>query len=284
MVIENKNTRKGVFVFISFSISDIIIPMVKKTQKWLVVGNWKMNPVSSKIASATFSSIKKVANKTRNTETVICPPFIYLEKLKTSGHRIVLGSQDLFPEAEGSFTGNVSYLQLKNLGVIYSIVGHSEKRAEGETNEDVNKKVKASLRGMITPIICVGESTRDEKGEFLGSIKEQLLSSLSGLPKTSIKDIVIAYEPLWAIGASAKREPLVKEIFEVSIFIKKVLSDIYDTKSVPPTKILYGGSVDEKNIESILKNGGVDGVLVGRASLDPKKFTEIIKKADLLKR
>ncbi len=258
--------------------------MKKEKQKWLIVGNWKMNPVSGKLAKQIFSSIKKTANKMRNVDTVICPPFIYIENLKTSGHRFTLGSQDLFQEAEGSFTGNISYLQLKNLGVKYSIVGHSEKRAMGETNEDVNKKVKASLRGMMTPIICIGEKERDEAGEYLKAIKEQLLSSLSGLPKTSIKDIVIAYEPVWAIGSTATREPTSKEIFETSIFIKKVLSDIYDTKSIPPTKILYGGSVDDKNIESILKNGGVDGVLVGRASLDPKKFGEILKKAENLSR
>lgn len=214
--------------------------MAQDKQKWLIVGNWKMNPVSGKLAKQIFSSIKKVANKTRNTDTVICPPYIYMESLKTSGHRCVLGSQDLFQEAEGSFTGNISYLQLKNLGSKYAIVGHSERRAQGESDELVNKKVKASLRGMITPIICIGEKERDESGGFLKNLKDQLLAALSGLSKSSIKDIVIAYEPVWAIGAGATREPLAKEIFEVSIFIKKVLSDIYDTKSVPPTKILYG--------------------------------------------
>lgn len=258
--------------------------MKKEKQKWLIVGNWKMNPVSGKLAKQIFSSVKKTANKMRNVDTVVCPPYIYMENLKTSGHRFVLGSQDLFVEAEGSFTGNISYLQLKNLGIKYSIVGHSERRAEGESDEDVNKKIKSSLRGMLTPIICIGEEKRDDAGEYLKVIKNQLVSVLQGLPKTSIKDIVVAYEPVWAIGSSANREILSKEIFETSIFIKKILSDIYDTKTVPPTKILYGGSVDEKNIESILKNGGVDGVLVGRASLDPKKFGEILKKAENLKR
>jgi len=258
--------------------------MVKEKRKWLIVGNWKTNPVSGKLAKQIFSSIKKTANKMRNVDTVICPPYIYLENLKTSGHRFFLGSQDLFYEPEGSFTGNISFLQLKNISVKYSIVGHSEKRREGESDEIVNKKVKASLRGMITPIICIGEKERDESGQFLKKLKDQLLIALSGLPKTSIKDIVIAYEPIWAIGAEATREPLVKEIFEITIFIKKILSDIYDTKSVPPTKILYGGSVDDKNIEMILKSAGVDGVLVGRASLDPKKFSEIIKKSENIKR
>lgn len=256
----------------------------KEKQKWLIVANWKMNPVSGKLAKQVFSSVKKVANKIRNVDTVICPPYIYMENMKTSGHRFVLGAQDLFPLGEGSFTGNISYLQLKNLGVKYSLIGHSEKRNQGETNEAINEKVKAGLRGIITPIICIGEKERDESGEYLKFIKEQISSSLSGLPKTSIKDIVVAYEPVWAIGSTAKREPTTKEIFEVTIFIKKVLSDIYDTKSVPPTKILYGGSVDDKNVEIILKEGGVDGVLVGRASLDSKKFSEILKKVENIKR
>ncbi|MEZ4103128.1 MAG: triose-phosphate isomerase family protein [Candidatus Paceibacterota bacterium] len=254
----------------------------KEKQKFLVVANWKMNPVSGKLAKQIFSSVKKVSNKLRNIDTVICPPYIFMENMKTSGHRFVLGAQDLFAEPEGSFTGNISYIQLKNLGVKYSLIGHSEKRKEGETNQSINEKVKASLKGMIVPIICIGEDKRDEAGEYLKFIKDQLVSSLVGLSKNSIKDIVIAYEPIWAIGKDAKREPTTSEIFEMNIFIKKVLSDIYDTKSVPPTKILYGGSVNEKNIESILKDGGVDGVLVGRASLDPKKFIEILKKAENL--
>ncbi len=258
--------------------------MKKEKQKWLIVANWKMNPTTSKLAKQTFSSIKKIANKMRKVDTVICPPYIYIENLKTTGHRLTLGSQDIFAEPEGSFTGCVSYLQLKNLGIKYTLVGHSERRKMGETDEDVNNKIKASLRAIITPIICIGEEKRDEAGEYLKFLKDQLVDSLQGLPKTSIKDIVVAYEPVWAIGKEATRIITSKEIFETSIFIKKVLSDIYDTKSVPPTKILYGGSVDEKNIEEILKNGGVDGVLVGRASLDPKKFNEILKKTEGLKR
>lgn len=258
--------------------------MQNKKQKWLVVANWKMNPVSSKLAKQIFSSVKKHANKMRNTDTVVCPPFVYIENLKSTGHRCTVGAQDLYWETEGSFTGSVSFLQLKNLGVKYCLIGHSERRSAGETNEDVNLKIKASLKGLITPIICVGEKERDGEGKYLLEIKEQIVSGLKGLPKASIKDIIIAYEAVWAIGKDSKREPTSKEIFEISIFIKKVLSDIYDTKSVPPTKILYGGSVSEKNAAEILKEGGVDGILVGRASLDPKKFNQILTIVDQIKR
>jgi len=257
---------------------------LKKKTKWLIVGNWKMNPIYIKDAKKIFSGIKKVASRMKNVDTVICPPFIYLSELKSSGHRCVLGSQDIFYEPEGSHTGNISYLQVKNLGIKYSIVGHSERRVQGESDEIINKKIKASLRAMVTPILCIGEEDRVLNGDHFHFLKNQLETNLTGLPKNSIKDIVIAYEPIWAIGKDAKREPTPEEIFAVVIFIKKVLSDIYGTKSVPPTKILYGGSVDQKNIEEILKDGGVDGVLVGRASLVSEKFGNLLKIADNLKR
>lgn len=258
--------------------------MKKERSKWLIVANWKMNPVHLKEAVLLMNSTKKTANTLRNTETVVCPPFIFLEKLKTSGHRCVLGAQDTFYEPEGSFTGNISYLQLKNLGIKFVILGHSERRAMGETNEMVNLKVKSVLKGVMTPIICIGESKRDEKGAYLEVIKNQIQEALAGLPKNSAKDVVIAYEPLWAIGKTATRQATTKEIFEVSIFIKKIISDLYEMKSVPPTKILYGGSVDEKNTEEILKESGVDGLLVGRASLDGKRFGQILKISDSVKR
>lgn len=255
-----------------------------KNSKWLVVANWKMNPTSLKLAKQNFISIKKTTSKIKNIETAICPPFIYLSSLKTSGHKCVLGSQDLFYEQDGAHTGEISYLSLKNLGLKYSIIGHSERRAMGETSKIINKKIKASLRGMMTPIICIGEDKRDSSGEYLSILKNQIEESLLGLPKSSVKDIVIAYEPLWAIGKDAQKPATREEVFEVVIFIKKVLSDIYNTKSVPPTKILYGGSVDEKNIGYFVEGSGVDGFLVGRASLNPKIFGEILKRIDIIKR
>lgn len=258
--------------------------MQDKKQKWLVVANWKMNPTTLKVAKQNFISIKKTANKLRKVDTVVCPPFLYIESLRSPGNRCVLGAQDLFYEAEGSFTGQVSYLSLRNSGVKYCIIGHSEKRSMGETEEGINKKIKSSLRGMITPILCVGESVRDSSGEYLILLKKQIEEALLGLPKNSIKDIIIAYEPLWAIGKDAQKPATKEEVFEVVIFIKKIVSDIYNTKSVPPTKILYGGSVNEKNIAYFAEGTEVDGFLVGRASLNPKVFNDILKKLEIIKR
>lgn len=258
--------------------------MQDKKQKWLMVANWKMNPVSLKLAKQTFAGIKKTASKTKNTQTVICPPFIYLEALKTSGHRCALGAQNLSHESEGAHTGEVSYLALKNLGLKYCIIGHSERRAMGETDEDINQKVKASLRGMMVPIICVGEQERDASGQYLSFLKNQLETAVRGLPKSSIKDIVVAYEPIWAIGKNAKAPATPREVFEISIFIKKILSDLYGMKSVPPTKILYGGSVDLANISYFAEEALVDGFLVGRASLDKEVFSQMIIKIDGIKR
>jgi triosephosphate isomerase len=258
--------------------------MNKEKQKWLVVANWKMNPVSQKLSKQLFNFYKKSISGLKNTEIVLCPPYIYMSDIKISSTKMSLGSQDLFFEPEGAFTGNISYLQLKNLGVKYSLVGHSEKRLMGETDEIINLKIKSALRGMITPIICVGESSRDSSGSYLLTIKDQIQKALLGLPKTSIKDIVVAYEPVWAIGDNAKREPTPKEIFEVVIYIKKIISDLYATKSVPPTKILYGGSVNYLNVNSFIFDSGVDGFLVGRASLNQKDFAEILKRVDGVKK
>lgn len=258
--------------------------MNKEKQKWLIVANWKMNPVSQKLSKQLFNFYKKSITKIKNTEIVLCPPFIYMGDMKISSTKMSLGSQDLFFEPEGAFTGNISYLQLKNMGVKYSIIGHSEKRVAGETDEMVNMKVKSALRGMITPIICVGESKRDGAGSYLLFIKDQIQKALNGLPKTSIKDIIIVYEPVWAIGDKSEREPTPKEVFEVVIYIKKIISDLYATKSVPPTKILYGGSVNYLNVNSLILESSVDGFLVGRASLKPADFTEILKRVDGVKR
>lgn len=171
---------------------------------------------------------------------------------------------------------------LADAGSVYSIVGHSERRALGETNEEVSKKVKASLENKIYPILCVGESDRDEALEYLNVLRDQIVEAYDKIPKSRVKDIVVAYEPIWAIGKKAKRGATPLEIREMVMFIKRVIGDLYKTKSLPPTKILYGGSVDEKNVSEIISEGGVDGLLIGRASLDPKKFTEILKKIDNL--
>ena len=159
--------------------------------------------------------------------------------------------------------------------VLVTSLGHSERRAMGEKNEDVNKKIKAALSLGIIPIVCIGEKERDQNHEYLAFVKEQIEVGFKNIPKETLSKIIIAYEPVWAIGKNAAREATPEEFLEMRIFIKKVLSIMFGVKNEIP-RIIYGGSADEKNVLDFVKNGEADGFLVGRASLDPKKFSNII--------
>jgi len=247
----------------------------------LVISNWKMNPSSLKEAEKLFTEIVKSVSSIRKTEIVICPPFLYLEKLKKLSRKIFLGAQDVFWKDDGAYTGEVSGGMLYNLGAKYVIVGHSERRAMGESNDDINKKIKASVKAGLFPILCVGESIRDKNHEYLNFVKAQLEECLDKISKDSILKIVVAYEPIWAIGKGAS--PATPEEFrEMNIFIKKILSDKFNVKAVGNIKILYGGSVNDKNAEDFIKEGKADGFLVGRAGLNSKKFSKIVKICEAL--
>jgi triosephosphate isomerase len=248
----------------------------------IVIGNWKMNPLSLKEAEKLFSGIVKEITLVKKTEVVICPPFIYLEKLKKISRKISLGAQNSFWGDAGAFTGEVSAGMLDNLGVKYIILGHSERRAMGENNLDVNKKIKAVLAAGIIPVLCVGENVRDLNHEYFNFVKNQLEECLLGISKTTISKIIIAYEPIWAISSTPERKDATSDdCREMVIFIRKILSDKFGKESAK-TRIVYGGSVNEREAEDFLKNGGVNGLLVGRASLDAKKFGKIIKTCEAL--
>ena len=247
-----------------------------KKDKKLVIANWKANPDTLKLAKSYLNETKKFAKKFKNVDIVVCPPTIFLESLKASSP-VALGSQDFFPEARGAFTGETGYSALLETKIKYTIVGHSERRAMGEDDVLINRKIKMALAVGLRPILCVGESKRDPNLEYLGVLKLQISEAFKDVPKSRVKDVVIAYEPVWAIGDKAKRNAKPSEIEEMAIFIKRVVGDIYKTESVPPVKILYGGSVGEVEAKYILEEAGVDGLLVGRASLVPKVFGEIIK-------
>lgn len=255
---------------------------MKSKKKNLVVANWKANPDSLRLAKDIFSQIKKQAVKNHNVETVMCPPVIYLESLKSlvSGNSFVLGAQDFFYEPSGSFTGYVGFEAMLDTKIKYAIIGHSERRGLGENNETINKKILAALSNSITPILCVGEIRRDANLEYLNFIKQQIVDGFYKVPKSKVQSVVIAYEPVWAIGKEAKRDVHPREVEEISIFIKRVIGDLYKTKSVPPIKIIYGGSVTPNNAEHLLEKGAIDGLLVGRASLNPKSFSEILSIAN----
>jgi len=243
----------------------------------IIIGNWKMNPGSLKDARVIFNETIKAVKGMKGVEVVICPPFPFLStandlKIKN----ISLGAQNVFEETEGAYTGEVSLKMLLSLGVKYVILGHSESRLLGETNKTINKKILAVLKAKITPILCVGEISRDDNGFYLAFIKHQIIECLSSVPKTQIKNIIIAYEPIWAIGNKAIQKATKDEFVEIQIFIKKVISDIYNIKIASITKIVYGGSVHPLNAKEFI-DGGASGLLIGRDSLVPKKFGKIVK-------
>jgi triosephosphate isomerase len=243
----------------------------------IVVANWKSNPQSQKEAEVLFNGVSKGVKNIKNTKIIICPPFPFLFiSQKTKNKKIILGAQNVSKDSGGSHTGEVSPLMLVNTGVKYVIIGHGERRTLGETNEIVNEKILNLLKFKLTPILCVGESNRDRDGFYLSFIEEQIKSCLNKVPRVQMKNIIIAYEPIWAIGATATREATKEEFMEMKIFIKKIISDIYDSKIAHSVPILYGGSVNSLNTRSFMQEGEADGLLVGRDSMDSKKFVGIL--------
>jgi triosephosphate isomerase (TIM) len=248
-------------------------------KKKIIIANWKMNPASFEEAEILFLKIARKADF-KNTEVVICPPSLYLDKMKKNSKKVLLGAQDVFYEEKGAFTGNLSASMLVEAGAKFVILGHSERRKLGETDLDVNKKLKTALFFGLKPIVCVGETERDENHEYFGVVKKQIEESLNGINKKLVSKIIIAYEPVWAISTTKnKKEATSHDSYEMVIFIKKILHDKFGSKTKIP-RIIYGGSVDEKNCKDFLMNGGVEGALVGGASLNPDKFLEIIRVAE----
>lgn len=243
-----------------------------------------MNPATYEEAEALA---KAVAEKpSENAEVVLCPPFVWLTDLSHKAWKgIKFGAQDVFWEEKGAFTGEVSSAMLKNSKVEYVIIGHSERRKNvGETDEMVNKKVKAALQAGLKVILCVGESAEVRKGgieaakEFVGN---QLKEDLKDIPNSqfSIRDsVVIAYEPIWAISGGdpthAADDP--KNAVEMIVFIKSLLATCYSLPAVP---VLYGGSVNGSNAKAFLGEKEIDGALVGGASLKPEEFAKIVEAA-----
>ncbi len=243
--------------------------------KKLVVANWKMNPESPEEAILLCKEVVKKAPK--KVEVVICPPNIFWNEVSRIKRpkNISLGVQNIFYEEKGAFTGEISAKMAKNSGAGFSIIGHSERRAQGESDEAIAKKVLSARKAKLTPIVCVGEGERDSHGAYLDFLKQQILSATSLIGKSGTRDIVVAYEPLWAIGKEAKDAMNSHDIHQTALFIRKVLIDVYGN-SARSVRVLYGGSIAPENTAEIVKNGEVDGLLVGHQSLNPENFNKIL--------
>lgn len=248
--------------------------MAKRSKK-ILIGNWKMNPETLSGAKEIVRSVRASAKLSTKVTTVICPPFPYLSSIAQGGNSIKIGAQNVFFENRGAFTGEVSPSMLITLGVSYVIIGHSERRRLGETDDVIAKKALASAQYGLKVVLCIGETTRDENGDYLRAIEAQLSGSLAKFSKKHVSNLIVAYEPVWAIGAEKAMDE--REVHETTIFIRKILSNLYGRNEAAAIPILYGGSVAPDNASDIVKKGEVNGLLVGRESLNPKNFGMIMK-------
>lgn len=244
----------------------------------LVIGNWKMNPQSQSLAEKLAKEMKKLFAKSVGVDVVIAPPHVYLEtihRVQNGSSSFMMGAQNVHHEKLGAHTGETSLLMLQSYGVSHVILGHSERRAEGETDESVNLKLLAVIKAGLTGVVCVGESKRDHSGHYLTHIETQIRSAFMKVSKAKLSNVVVAYEPIWAIGTGMTATP--EDVHEMKLFIEKVISDLYGRNLAQKVRIIYGGSVNGKNARELYVGGLVDGFLVGGASLHPEEFLQIIK-------
>jgi triosephosphate isomerase len=255
---------------------------MNSNRKPIIAGNWKMYKTAAD-GLALVTALKKefVGVSDADVEVVVCPPFtaLYAVGALLQGSSIKLGAQNVHWEKEGAFTGEVAAPMLKESGVSYAIVGHSERRLYfGETNEGVNKRAKAALASGIRPIICVGETlAQREAGQTEAVVRDHVAGGLAGFTRDAMLDTVIAYEPVWAIGTGKTATPAQAQ--EVHAFIRELLAAMFDSRVAEKMRIQYGGSVKPANAKELLGQSDIDGALVGGASLEAKGFADIVKAA-----
>jgi triosephosphate isomerase (TIM) len=254
------------------------IPITKvptKKKKLILAMNWKMYPKTAKEAKELVSTVYQFAKKAPHISCVVFPPAVFLPIFSLRAQGVAFGIQNIHAEIVGSNTGEVSAAQAASVGATYALVGHAERRAQGETNEDVGKKVYTALTTGLTPLVCVGEHTRDKKGEYLEEIRTQITAAFLLVPIHLRTKVAIAYEPLYAIGAP--QPPAVNEIHQSLLAIKKILLEDYGGSVARVVPLLYGGAVSGDNIRTLaLSIPELAGFLVGRASVDIEKLKELV--------
>jgi triosephosphate isomerase (TIM) len=244
----------------------------------LVIGNWKMNPQTITLGTKLGTELKKKLQALKGAEVVIVPPFTHIEsvrKARNGSGAYALGAQNAHPAKLGTFTGEISLPMLQALEVTYVILGHSERRTLGEKDIFINEKLLATIKAGLTAVVCVGEEKRDINGHYLTHIEIQVRKALAQVSKAKLGQVVIAYEPIWAIGTG--KNATSGDIHEMKLFIEKILSDIYDRNAAQKVRIIYGGSVSDQNASELHSEGMMDGFLVGGASLRADEFSAIVK-------
>lgn len=247
----------------------------------VIAGNWKMNNDLQQSVNLIEELKSKLENRAVNCDVVICPPFtsLYEAKKIIDGSIIKLGAQNMFYEDSGAFTGEISAPMLKSVGCEYVILGHSERRTIfGEKDDMINKKVRKALSQNLKPILCVGETLEErEKDVTEKVIKRQIEKGLNDVTPDEVLNLIIAYEPVWAIGTGKTATP--KQAQEVHAFIRKLLSTMYSKEFAELIPIQYGGSVKPDNAKELLSQKDIDGALVGGACLNADSFIGIIQAA-----
>jgi triosephosphate isomerase (TIM) len=244
----------------------------------ILVANWKNYPESLSSARSLANSLSKKRALYKKTSLFIAPPSVYYELITEKTRSFAsLAAQDIFPRIGGPYTGSITPDILKNFGVRLAIIGHSERRALGETEESIRGKTKFAIHSGITALVCVGERVRDEDGEHFEYLRRQVRSAIEGLnkKKDDLKKLAFAYEPVWAIGKRAKDAIKPKDLAEAVMFIRKILADTFGREVALSIPILYGGSVEPANAGTLMHETGVRGFLVGHSSLVARDFQTI---------
>ncbi|MFQ5900287.1 MAG: triose-phosphate isomerase [Thermodesulfobacteriota bacterium] len=244
----------------------------------LIAGNWKMNNILEEGVELVLV-LKELLSDVDSVEILISPPFTLLYRIKQylEGSNIHLAAQNLFWKEKGAYTGEVSTKMVKDVGCEYVILGHSERRKYfGETDSLVNNKVRAALKEGLKPILCVGETLENrEAGKAIAVVENQVREGLKGVLRDQMCYIDVAYEPVWAIGTGKTATP--EQAEEVHHKIKEILYDLFDSKSLKDTRIIYGGSVTPDNVDNLMVQPDIDGALVGGASLKSDSFARIVR-------
>ncbi|WP_077624849.1 triose-phosphate isomerase [Sediminibacillus massiliensis] len=245
-------------------------------RKKVIAGNWKMNKVLSE-ATQFVEDTKNNVPSSEQVESVVCAPYPFLHALveKAQGTDLKVAAQNMHFEENGAFTGEVSPVMLKDLGVTYVVLGHSERRELfAETDETVNKKVHAAFNHDLTPIVCVGETLEQrENNETMSHVEDQVKKALEGLSDDQVKATIIAYEPIWAIGTG--KTATSEQANEVCTHIRNVVKETVSTDAGEAVRIQYGGSVKPANVDELLAQSDIDGALVGGASLEADSFLKL---------
>lgn len=249
-------------------------------RKKLIAGNWKMNKTAAE-AGPLAQEIVAAAGRNNDVDIVVCPPFTALETVGkvVDGSTVKLGAQNMHPEASGAYTGEISAQMIRGLFATHVILGHSERRSYfAETDAFINKKVQAALKNQLKPILCVGETLAErEAGTTLKVVQTQLEGGLEGVSKDQATNVIIAYEPVWAIGTG--KVATTAQAQEVHAFIRELLTKLFGDAIAQKIRILYGGSMKPGNAPELLAQKDIDGGLIGGASLESRSFLELITAA-----